>query len=63
MAYQRKTADEYQIRQDWGYGHGFEEVAAYDNRKEAVADLKSYREAQKVPTILVKVRVKKTATA
>jgi hypothetical protein len=41
MAYIRKTEDEYQIHGN--FGQGFEEVCAYDNRKDALADIKEYR--------------------
>lgn len=41
MTYQRKTRDEYQIHGN--YGHGWEEVDAFDTRKEAREILKEYR--------------------
>jgi len=41
--YQRKTADEYTIQGNYGYGHGWEDVAAEETRKEGLARLKEYR--------------------
>lgn len=42
MAYQRKTADEWRI---WGnYGYGWDEVAAEETRAAARAQLACYRE-------------------
>lgn len=42
MIYQRKTIDEWQL---WSnYGLGFEHETSYSTRKEAVQDLKAYRE-------------------
>lgn len=40
--YIRKTQDEYTIQGN--YGQGWEDVCAYDNRKEAKEDLKAYLE-------------------
>lgn len=61
MAYVRKTETEYQI---WGnYGAGLEEVAAYETRKEALADLKIYRtENPNVPYELRSKRVRLAMT-
>jgi len=60
MPYIRKTSDEWQIHQYTGPQFGWEEVSAYDNRKEAVADLKAYRKNQLHCTFkLVKKRVEK----
>lgn len=59
MSYIRKTRDEWVIEQDFGYGHGWEEVCSADNRREALDDLKSYRENQpKYPVRMRKTRVK-----
>ena len=44
MAYIRKTIDEYVIASNYGYG--WEDTSAADNRREALADLKAYRENQ-----------------
>ena len=57
MAYIRKTRDEWQIHQNFGYGHGWEEVCAEDTRKEALARLREYRENQ--PEYPVKVVLKR----
>ncbi len=55
--YKRKTVDEWQIHQHWG--QGWEEVSAYDNRQDAKADLKAYRENQaEAPVKIIKRRVK-----
>jgi hypothetical protein len=55
--YKRKTIDEYQIHQHTSCG--WEEVAAYDNRPEAKADIKAYRENQpEYPVKIIKRRVK-----
>lgn len=42
---QRKTKDEFVIQGN--YGHGWEDLSSYDNRREAVSDLKAYRENDK----------------
>lgn len=56
MTYIRVTKDEYQIRQNCGYG--FEEVCSEDNYKEAKQRLKEYRENQPEYVVkIVKVRV------
>ena len=55
--YKRKTTDEFQIHQLTG--QGWEEIGAYDSRKEAKADLKAYRENQpEYPVKLIKRRIK-----
>jgi len=42
MAYQRKTTDEFIIQGN--YGQGWEDVAAYETRKERKVDYKLYQE-------------------
>ncbi len=44
MAYKRKTSDLFVIESN--YGQGWEETAASEARREAVADLKAYRTNQ-----------------
>jgi len=64
MPYIRKTMDEWQIHQYTGTQYGWEEVSAYDNRKDAKADLKIYQTEQpEYPARLVKRRIKINATA
>ena len=58
MAYVRKTRDEFRIMGNFGYGHGWEEMSAYDTRREAIADLKAYRASGQGAYKLVKVRIK-----
>lgn len=43
MAYQRKTADEWQVQVDYGHGDGFEAVAYCGKRKEALQAARDYR--------------------
>ncbi len=58
MAYKRKTRDEYQIRGNYGYGHGFEEITAEDTRHQALIRLREYRENEPgVPFTIVTKRV------
>lgn len=55
--YQRKTADEWQIFGNYGYGWDF--LSSYENKKDALIDFKLYRENE--PTIahkIIKKRVK-----
>lgn len=40
----RKTRDVYDVRGDYGYGHGFETVTAETELREAKARLREYRE-------------------
>ena len=55
--YARKTTDEYQICQHTSYG--WEEVGAYDNRKDAKSDLKAYQENQpEYPVKIIKKRIR-----
>lgn len=55
--YKRKMIDEYQIHQHTA--EGWEEVSAYQTRKEAKADLKAYRENQPEYAVkIVKKRIK-----
>ena len=42
----RKTKDVYVIQQNWGYGHGWEDVNEEATRKDGVRSLKEYRENQ-----------------
>jgi len=44
VAYVRKTRDVYVIQGYYTPGYGWEDVSEYDNRAEARADLKAYRE-------------------
>ena len=44
MTYIRKTKDVWVIESNYGYG--FEETTASDDRREARADLKAYRDNQ-----------------
>lgn len=62
MAYTRKTYDEWTIQGMYG-AYGWEDVSAYDNRKEARGDLKAYRENEpQYPHRLIKRRIRKEAT-
>jgi len=55
--YQHETRDEYQIHQYWA--HGWEEVSAHNTRREAIAELKIYRQEQpQAAAKLVKRRVR-----
>jgi hypothetical protein len=57
--YTRKTKDEYQIKGDYGYGHGFEEVCSEDTKPEAIKRLKEYRQNEPgTPFKIVKKRIK-----
>jgi hypothetical protein len=57
--YQRKTADEYEIKGH--YGHGFECVTTETTRQDAKAQIKCYRENEPGTCfIIVKKRVKIT---
>ncbi len=57
MAYVRKTRDVFEVRGDYGYGHGFECVTAEESRREALARLREYRQNEPgVPFKLVKTR-------
>ena len=59
MAYTRKTKDEFQVQGNYGYGHGYEEVYASNDRQDAKARLKEYRENEKgIPFKLVTKRIK-----
>jgi hypothetical protein len=46
MSYQRKTQDRWEIQQNWGFGHGWEDVYSADSWKDARRTLKEYRENQ-----------------
>lgn len=55
--YQRKTHDEWTIQGN--YGQGWEDVCSYDNRIDAKADYKAYRENEpQYQHRLIKRRVK-----
>ena len=41
--YTRKTKDIYEVNGNYGYGHGFEYLIAYDNYKDARDCLRLYR--------------------
>lgn len=57
MARKRKTRDVWEVRGNYGYGHGWECVTAEVTRKEALARLREYRENEPgVPFKLVKTR-------
>lgn len=57
-AYIRKTRDEYEIQQNFGYGDGWECVSTETNIKDARSTLKTYRTEQpKYPARMVKKRV------
>lgn len=43
MPYIRKTVDVYVIQQDYGYGHGWEDVTSADTRADARQALRDYR--------------------
>jgi hypothetical protein len=59
MAYVRKTRDEWQIHGWYGSLYGWEEVSVYDSRKEAIVDLRIYRESERgIAFKLIKCRVK-----
>jgi hypothetical protein len=44
MAYQRKTVDEFVIQGNYGPLHGWEDVTAEETYREALAQLRAYRE-------------------
>jgi hypothetical protein len=54
--YVRKTADEYQIQGNYGYG--WETETTEETLKDAKAQLKCYRENVNYPVRIKKVRVK-----
>ena len=57
--YKRKTYDEYQILGNYGYGHGYEYLIAYETYKEAKECLKLYRENEiGIPFKVIKKRIK-----
>lgn len=57
MAYIRKTIDTWQLLIDYGYGYDVE-LTEY-SKKEAMQQLKCYRENIKYPVKIVKKRIKK----
>lgn len=57
MAYKRKTRDVFEIRGNYGYGHGYETVCVEDTREEARKRLAEYRENERrVPFKIVVTR-------
>ena len=55
----RKTRDVWEVRGDYGHGHGFETVTAEASRDDALARLREYRENEPgVPFQVVKTREK-----
>ena len=59
MTYQRKTKDEWQIQQNWGYGHKCETVYTADTYVDARLRLKEYSKNQRhIPIRIKLVRVK-----
>ena len=59
MEYTRITMDEYAIQSNYGYGHGWEDLACYDSFREAREELKLYRENEpQYPHRLITRRVK-----
>lgn len=58
--YIRTTTDEYEVQQNFGYGHGWEAVCTEASRKEAQERRKEYQQNQpEYPVRIVKKRVKK----
>ena len=52
-----KTKVIYVVQGNYGYGHGWEDLTAEDNRKEALAQLRTYRENERgVPHRLIRRR-------
>ena len=61
MAYKRTTKDTWEVQVDYGYGDGFEFVAGYDSRKEALLERSAYvANAPQYPTRVKMVRSKVT---
>ena len=56
MTYKRKTRDEFNVQQNFGYGHGWEDVSAYGSRRDAQLGLKEYRENQPEYPVRIVVR-------
>lgn len=64
MPYIRKTYDEYQILQNFGYGDGWEEVSTEPTYKQANEAVKEYRQNQpEYPVKIKKVRIRKKELA
>lgn len=59
MTYQRKTRDEYEVQGD--YGHGWEAVTTEDDRSEARARLREYRDNE--PGIPFRIKTLRVALA
>ena len=54
----RTTRDEFEVRGNYGFGHGFEMVTTEDTRKEAKERLREYRDNEPgIPFKIVRVRV------
>ena len=58
MAYQRKTADVFEVQGYYGPQYGWECVCSEENRIDARARLKEYRENESAPFRIVKKREK-----
>lgn len=57
MSYQRKTRDVFEVRADYGYGHGPECVTAELTRREARQRVREYQENEPGPAYhIVKAR-------
>ena len=46
MPRERTTSDVFVLQCNYGYGYGWEDLAEYDDRREARDDLASYRDAE-----------------
>lgn len=57
MGYERKTVDFYVVQGNYGFGHGFEDVYASEDYKDARERLKEYR--QNEPNAIHKLVVKR----
>ena len=51
-----KTKIIYVVQGNYGYGHGWEDLTAEDERKEALARLREYRENESAPFRLIRRR-------
>lgn len=54
----RKTVLEYVVQGNYGDGYGWEDLTAADNQKEALDNLKDYRQNGTAPVRLIKRRTK-----
>lgn len=57
MARSTKYEYLYVVQGNYGYGHGWEDLTASTNRKEARANLRDYRKNDPAPTRLIQRRV------